>query len=327
MSLLAVSGLTKQIEGIPVVQDISFSLQRFQKIAIAGETGSGKSTLLKMIAGLVQPTAGSILFNGEKVVGPDFQLLPGHPGIAYLSQHYELRHNYRMEELLEYANKLPQEQADRLFKICRIDHLFKRKSHQLSGGEKQRIALARLLVGSPSLLLLDEPFSNLDPIHKNILKNVLSDMGELLQLTCILTSHDPLDTLAWADEIKLMWQGRIIQEGKPAHLYHQPANEYAAGLLGGYTLADAELANSLGMGTAGMPEGKKLLIRPGQLAVMPRTEGLAEGVIRAAHFRGFCVELEILISGVSLQAITMDPVYRVGDKVSVQLKPGPAWYL
>lgn len=327
MSLLAVSGLTKQIEGIPVVQDISFSLQRFQKIAIAGETGSGKSTLLKMIAGLVQPTAGSILFNGEKVVGPDFQLLPGHPGIAYLSQHYELRHNYRMEELLEYANKLPQEQADRLFRICRIDHLFKRKSHQLSGGEKQRIALARLLVGSPSLLLLDEPFSNLDPIHKNILKNVLSDMGELLQLTCILTSHDPLDTLAWADEIKLMRQGSIIQEGEPGYLYHHPVNEYAAGLLGEYNLIDHDLAKALGMDTGTIPKGKKILLRPGQLIISAGTDKYPQAVVVSTRFRGFCLELELAISGVSLHTVTMDPIYRKGDRVSVQLKPGQPWFL
>ena len=117
-----------------------------------------------------------------------------------------------MEELLEYANKLPATEAASLYKLCRIDHLLKRKNDQLSGGEKQRIALARLLVGSPKLLLLDEPFSNLDLIHKNILKSVIEDIGERMKLTCMLTSHDPMDTLSWADEIIVRKDGQIIQQ-------------------------------------------------------------------------------------------------------------------
>jgi iron(III) transport system ATP-binding protein len=93
MSFLEISNVSKLHNGKPVVDDISFSQKAFQKLAIAGETGLGKSSMLKMIAGLVQPDAGMIYFNDKHVLGPDFKLVPGHPDIAYLSQHFELRHS------------------------------------------------------------------------------------------------------------------------------------------------------------------------------------------------------------------------------------------
>jgi iron(III) transport system ATP-binding protein len=168
MSFLQVIGLNGRI---------SFTQQKARKLAIAGETGSGKSTLLKMIAGLAQPAEGEIRFRGERVLGPQERLVPGQPGIAYLSQHFELWNNYRVEEILSYANDLSVEAAAALYAICRIDHLLARRTDQLSGGERQRIALARLLVRPPRLLLLDEPFSNLDHIHKSLLKTVIRDIG------------------------------------------------------------------------------------------------------------------------------------------------------
>lgn len=230
MQFLKVEGISKKQGDSFVVKDIKFTQEKSQKIAISGETGSGKTTLLKIIAGLVQPDTGNVWFEGIPVDGPDFQLVPGHPAIGYLSQHYELKNNYRVEELLEYANKLPVAQAQALYDVCRISHLVKRRTDQLSGGEKQRIALARLLVGSPKLLLLDEPYSNLDPIHKQILKSVITDISEKLSVTCLLTSHDPMDTLSWADEIIVLKDGIILQKGTPQEIYHQPVDEYVAGL-------------------------------------------------------------------------------------------------
>ncbi len=230
MSFLKVEGISKRQAESFIVKDISFTQRASQKMAIAGETGSGKTTLLKIIAGLVQPDAGTVFFENLPVDGPDYQLIPGHPSIGYLSQHYELKNNYRVEELLEYANKLSLADAQALYDVCRIDHLVKRRTDQLSGGEKQRIALARLLVGSPKLLLLDEPYSNLDPIHKNILKSVITDISERLSVTCLLTSHDPMDTLSWADEIIVLKDGIILQKDTPENIYRKPVNEYVAGL-------------------------------------------------------------------------------------------------
>ena len=139
MALLTVSAIAKKEKEQYTVKDISFTQQSLQKIAIAGETGSGKTTLLKMIAGLVQPDAGEILFEQERVVGPYEKLLPGHPRIAYLSQYFELRNNYRVVEELAYTNQLGEDAATGIFEVCRITHLLQRWTDELSGGERQRI--------------------------------------------------------------------------------------------------------------------------------------------------------------------------------------------
>lgn len=185
---------------------------------------------------MYNPTAELFYSMAKEYSGRKKKLLPGHKEIGYLSQEHELLHNYKVEDLVWFQNKLSDEESAKLFEICRIDDLMKRSTNQLSGGEKQRIALSMLLTKSPKMLILDEPFSNLDPIHTEILKAVLEDVTERLQITCLLTSHDPNDTLSWADEIIVMKHGKIVQKETPELVYHQPMNEYVAGMFGRYNL-------------------------------------------------------------------------------------------
>jgi ABC-type sugar transport system ATPase subunit len=220
------------------LEKISFTQLKGQRLAIVGETGSGKSNLLKMIAGLNSAAPGTIFFEGQRVPGPLERLIPGQPGIAYLSQHFELWHNYRVSEVLSYANDLEPEESAALYRLCDITHLLDRRTDQLSGGERQRIALARLLVRPPRLLLLDEPFSNLDMIHKRSLKQTIRDTSIHYGASAILVSHDPADILSWADEVLILRDGQIIQQGPPLEVYTRPRDEYAAALLGDYTLTN-----------------------------------------------------------------------------------------
>ena len=328
MSLLRVSGISIQEKGDYTLQDISFSQEEFQNIAIAGETGAGKSTLLKIIAGLVQPDAGEVFFEDRKVIGPLEKLVPGHPGISYLSQHFELPKSIRVEQVLKYANTLPDEEAEILYGICRINHLLPRRTDHLSGGEKQRIALAKLLISSPKLLLLDEPYSNLDAVHKNVLKFVIRDIGERLKITCILTSHDPLDTLSWADEVLVMKAGQVLQKGTPEQIYRQPVSEYVAALFGSYNLLLPAQAKAF----SGLPgiklDGKQMLIRPENLRIVEKGKQALAGKVNNVTFYGSYYELDVFLPGDTTVTVkTAEGNIAKGDTLYISLSPDKVWYL
>ncbi len=300
MPLLSVTA----IHSIPLessfhLKDISFTQQPFQKIAIAGETGAGKTTLMKIIAGLTQPASGEIFFEGKKTLRPDWQLIPGEPGIAYLSQYFELRPHYRIEELLAYANDLPEKDAKELYSICRIDHLMKRKADQLSGGEKQRIALARLLISSPRLLIMDEPFSNLDPAHKKILKEVINEISHRLKISCIMASHDPSDVLPWADRVLVLQNGELIQQGTPEEVYQRPVNEYAAALFGDYNIISKKDADKILM-LFPNKTGRDLFTRPEAFVITDKKENAVKGKVIASDFYGAFYKVTVDIDGLLL---------------------------
>ncbi len=309
MALLEVKGISKKQNGQWVVKDISFTQEPLQKIAIAGATGSGKTSLLQMIAGLLQPDEGEIRLDGSKVIGPSDQLIPGHKKIAYLSQYFELRNNYRVHELLEMKNKIDEAIADKIYTVCQISHLLQRRTDALSGGERQRIVLAGLLTTSPELLLLDEPFSNLDMMHKNVIKSVIADIGTQLSINCIMVSHDAADILSWADRILVMKDAGIIQDGTPKEIYHQPVNEYAAGLFGAYNLM-----NDL----SGFE--KQTILRPEQFLISSEKDSLLNGDVKRKTFLGNHYLLDVAIKTGLIQVSVNEDEIKVGDRVHLKIR-------
>jgi ABC-type glutathione transport system ATPase component len=316
MTLLKVSAVTKLSEDGTVLNGISFTQRKLEKIAIAGETGSGKTTLLKIIAGLVLPDSGNVSFQNQKVKGPDEKLVPGHPRIAYLSQHFELPKFLRVEQVLSYANKMTPQRSLALYEVCRISHLLKRKTDQLSGGEMQRIAMARLLISSPKLLLLDEPFTHLDMVHKNILKSVIRDISEKLKITCVLISHDPADTLSWADQIVVLKEGEMQQKGSPEDIYRNPVNEYVAGLFGEYNTI-RKGSKLFSMISDGRSKSKTILIRPESIIVSKKGKSAVSGKVRKVNFLGSHYEIEIAIGKDVLLAKTGLGNIVTGDVLNV----------
>lgn len=319
MSWLEVSDISRKNGDGFLLREIGFSQQKSERIAIAGASGSGKSTLLKIIAGLIQPDNGEVRLENERIKGPDEKLVPGHSKIAYLSQHFELRNNYFVEEILSYANELNAQEANQLYKVCRVDHLLKRKTDALSGGERQRIALARLISNSPRLLLLDEPFSNLDLAHKAILKSVIGDIEEQLDITSILVSHDPDDILPWANQVIILKDGRIIQRETGFNIYHYPADAYTAGLFGKYNLInDSNLKTALGLQHNNI-WNSDIFLRPEDLLIVGKQESSLTGKVRAVQYLGshYEVEVEALNNLLTVRLEGAPPV--VGDTVFIAI--------
>ncbi len=311
MLFIQVSNISKTVGQNVVVKRVSFTQEKLQHIAIVGETGSGKTTLLKLVGGFVKPDEGEVLFEEKKIINPEDELFPGHPGIAFLSQYFELRNNYWVRDYLEMANKLTEEKAIELYKICQVDHLLQRRTNQLSGGEKQRIALARLLTTSPRLLLLDEPYSNLDAMHKRTIKQVIDDISEQLGITCILVSHDAADVLSWADKILVMQNGELIQQGTAEEIYQQPVNEYAAGLVGDYNLIDVNKAPLFGSFTS----NDTFIIRPENIHVTATGQSHIFGIAQRISFFGSYYLLEVLVEQQLIKVRTQSSSHRKGELV------------
>ncbi|WP_290792266.1 ABC transporter ATP-binding protein [Flavihumibacter sp. UBA7668] len=285
-----------------ILYPISLSLQAGHRLAIAGETGSGKSTLLKSMAGLQNLSGGAVYWKGRRVEEPWEKLVPGHPYIAYLSQHFELRNNYRVEEILSYAEKITGEAAAEVYRLCQVNHLLKRKTDQLSGGERQRIAMARLLVGAPTIFLLDEPFSNLDALHKQTMKEVMRDLGNAMHITWVLVSHDPGDLLSWADELLILKEGRRVQQGNPLELFFNPVDAYCAGLLGPYSVL-----------------GNKIL-RPTDFELVPVENGVLSGTVLGIEFIGYGYLLSVILNDGQIVQLFHSETVPLQKAVGIQLR-------
>lgn len=316
MSGLRLSKISKKSGQQHILRSISFDQHTYKRMVIAGETGSGKSTLLKVIAGLAQADSGEVVFNNEVIKGPLETLVPGHAKIAYLSQLFELPKFLRVEQVLEYANLQSEKEANKLFKLCEIQHLLGRKTDELSGGERQRIALARQLLSNPQLLLLDEPYSNLDIIHKNSLRQVVDKVLESTGIACMLVSHDPLDILPWAEHVLILRKGKIIQEGSAQNIYHSPIDEYVAALMGKYNVVNKTLLKQLGKQKVKADE----LIRPESFKISRRHSANAvEAYVEKISFCGSYLEVNIAVKNIFLKIHTSVQDIRMGERVFVSL--------
>jgi ABC-type multidrug transport system ATPase subunit len=242
-----------------ILNQISFSANRAEIIAIIGETGAGKSTLLKIIAGLIQPTQGSVTLDGILIKGPNEQLIAGHNHIAYLSQHAELRNNYWVKDLMDlHFNKKGINKSE-IVELCQLEHLLAKKTNELSGGEKQRVALAILLAQKPSLLLLDEPYSYIDYYHTQQLQQIISNLHQLYGLNIIQTSHKPEELLQWAQRILVINKGELVANQTLPNYFFKPNNKYGAQLLGAFNLIPADMAKHWGQNIA---PNQMLFVRP-----------------------------------------------------------------
>ncbi len=219
------------------IDNLSFSLEKAKHLAIIGESGCGKSTLLKLIYGLYDLDKGHIFWNAIAVLGPKYNLVPGMPFIKYLAQDFDLMPFITVAEnvgkyLSNFFPEAKQARIAELLEIVEMTEYAHVKAKLLSGGQMQRVALARVLALEPEILLLDEPFSHIDNFRKNSLRRKLFAYLKQQNITCIVATHDSTDVLAFAEEVLIVKDGTVIESGDPKIIYHHPKTNYIASLFG-----------------------------------------------------------------------------------------------
>lgn len=216
---------------------ITFSLEKGRSLAIIGESGCGKSTLLKLVYGMYDLDEGQIFWKDQEVLGPKFHLIPGMDFMKYLAQDFDLMPYITVAENVgKYISNIDSEKkwnrVKELLEIVEMEAYFDVKAQNLSGGQMQRVALARVLALEPEVLLLDEPFSHIDNFRKNSMRRRLFAYLKEKRITCLIATHDSTDVLSFTDDILVMKNGKIIESGTPKNLYENPKSKYIASLFG-----------------------------------------------------------------------------------------------
>ncbi len=317
MTFLEITQVSKFYNTHEALKSTSLKVGKGKRIAIVGETGSGKTTLLKIIGGLEDTDSGNVLYKKNKVLGPSQKLIPGHKDIIYLSQHFTLPKFISVKEHLDNPYLISNDEADKIYHSCQIEHLLQKETRELSGGEKQRVALAKALTNLPEVLLLDEPFSNLDFIHKQTIKEVLDEVFANWGTTIIMVSHEPRDVLPWADEVVVMQSGSVAQTGDPKTIYSQPNTEYVAGLFGKYNLIDLNEYGLIESGQFSKIENM-LVVRPEKLVLSDTKKGIVGKVINKKYFGSYD---EIIFKTKSQELLIESTVnrYAIGDQLFVSV--------
>lgn len=217
------------------LNNVSFDLKAGDVCAIVGESGSGKTTLVRLIAGLERPDQGRIILDGKEIASLKKFVQPEKRKIGLVFQEYALfPHLTIFENVLYGISKLKdkKERVQEMLDLVGLSDLGERFPYQLSGGQQQRVALARALAPKPSLLILDEPFSNLDAMLRMQLRNEIFDIIKKTGVSVLFVTHDTQDALSVADEILILQNGKVVQKDAAANLYVKPNTLYVASLFG-----------------------------------------------------------------------------------------------
>jgi len=257
------------------IKNISFSVLKGSNFAVIGESGCGKSTLLKVLYGLHDLKGGHIFWDSIEVLGPKYHLIPGMPFMKYLAQDFDLMPFISVAENVgKYlSNFFPEEKQARiaeLLEIVEMTNYANTKAKFLSGGQMQRVALAKVLALEPEVLLLDEPFSHIDNFRKNSLRRKLFAYLKQKNITCIVATHDSTDVLSFADEALILKDGETIAIGKPKEIYNQLNDKYISSLFGD--------VNEF------VFKGKQFLVYPHQLKITNNSDLVVE--VLFSYFRG-----------------------------------------
>ena len=336
MPLLKVENISAGYNGKNVVEEMSFHVNRGEIVSLLGPSGCGKTTALRAIAGFEPINAGGILISQKPVSTPDMTVPPEQRSIGMVFQDYALFPHLTITQNIAFGlRKMPtvdrNVQVRHLLEATGLDGMEDRYPHELSGGQQQRVALARALAPRPTLLLMDEPFSNLDIELRERLSVEVRDLLKSEGISGILVTHDQHEAFAVSDKVGVMFQGHIRQWDTPYNLYHEPTDRFVADFIGqGRFIAgvvstpetfDTELGVLSGNRSCTESLGSRVevLIRPDDL--IPDERGNIEAIVKDKAFKGaeilYTLELPTGTRLLSLFPSHYD--HHLGDTVRVRL--------
>ena len=334
--LLIVKSITKHFAATPIVQDVSFEVYPGEIFALLGASGCGKTTTLRLIAGFEKADAGTISMDDRVLQNKATHIPPEAREIGFVFQDFALFPDKNVLENAAFglSRKMPKKERhanalETLEKVG-IAHLHARMPHHLSGGEQQRVALARSLATQPKLLLLDEPFSSLDTGLRQATREEVRGLLKAYGISVVLVTHDQEEALSFAERVAVMNRGTIEQIGTPEDVYQQPKTVYVANFLGKTNIINADIRNGAAETPFGLleidyPNATDILlsIRPEHFTIEKHTadtSGKNSGRIIAREFKGHDFTYRVEVDGKSYFVQTdYQRHFQVGETVT--LKP------
>lgn len=326
--VVGLSRLRKEYGDFIAVDDLSLEVHRGELLCLLGPSGCGKTTTLRMIAGFIEPSNGSIKIEGQEVV----QLPPYRRNTGMVFQSYALFPHMNVSQNVAFGlENIGMSGADRrkrvaeMLEMVELDHLAKRFPKELSGGQQQRVALARALALHPAVLLLDEPFSNLDAQLRIRLRQEMRRVLERVNITTLFVTHDQEEALMLSDRIVVMNKGKVEQIGSPEDIYEQPATQFVAEFIGSCNVFEGHVVDGLFTSKGGLSVpvsaaangSHTLMIRPEYLEPASETyQGYSiEGTVENVNYFG-------PLSRITLQVASEKIVLDARHQTAMRPKPG-----
>ena len=348
VTLEGVTKIFKNVKGKPdtiAVHESSFLINAGELVTLLGPSGCGKTTTLRMIAGFELPSTGKIHIGSEDVT----MLPPNARDTATVFQSYGLFPHLTVGENVAYGlviRKLPKKDIEKKVKeylgLVGLEDLYDRPPGMLSGGQQQRVALARSLIVEPSVLLLDEPLSNLDALLREQMRVEIRRIQKSLGITAVYVTHDRVEAMTLSDRVIVMRDGRIMQIGTPQEIYDNPVSKFIAGFVGKVSFFPVELAEKSSGSWICMMDSKKLevsrfsgdvemgheaviMARPESLRLVDPGAGMVEGIVRMNVYLGHSIESFVETPHGEVLVQIDDPaakkIYPEGEKVSIEFNP------
>ncbi|MDE0675649.1 MAG: ABC transporter ATP-binding protein [bacterium] len=344
MTQVTLSGLTKIFDqkNPPAVDNLDLEIESGKLTALLGPSGCGKTTTMKMIAGLLRPTSGDILFDGDSILS----IKPEERGAVMVFQNYLLFPYMTIADNIGFGLKMRKvnkkeikSRVQDMLDLVQLPGFEERKPNQLSGGQQQRIALARALIVQPNVLLLDEPLSNLDAHLRDEMRVLIRRIQTEMGITTVFVTHDQEEAVVLADKVALLFDGRLQQFDAPDSFYDTPNTVDIATFFGGTNFIpgyylDGTITTDIGVFDAPnslVPDGEAVLsIRPEAVDLGEGGENSVSGTVLSHVYAGRYARFQIRIGDIEIEAVT-EPgqvkLFADGDNIPVKFDPDKIWVL